>query len=185
MGLIQKYKKDMNLSNWLSFSRILLSIPMAASILLEEYVISTILAFVAAYTDMSDGYFARKYKQITELGKIIDPIADKIFVGITVIAMLISEIFPLWLAIVIVGRDTLILIAGLYAKKRVQIVIQSNIVGKATVTILGFTLIGYFLQIEVMMYYGSILTTGLIALSLIIYSYGLLKLLKAAEKTTS
>ena len=67
----------LNIPNTLSFIRLLLAIPICYFLYQEQYFLTVLFALLAILTDNLDGYFARKYNQITELGKIIDPIADK------------------------------------------------------------------------------------------------------------
>jgi CDP-diacylglycerol--glycerol-3-phosphate 3-phosphatidyltransferase len=91
-------------------------------------------------TDLFDGYFARSRNEVSELGKIIDPVADKVSVITISMIMLITGIIPLWFFLVIMLRDIVILSGGLYVKKKKGIVLQSNIIGKLTVFVIGFTL---------------------------------------------
>jgi CDP-diacylglycerol--glycerol-3-phosphate 3-phosphatidyltransferase len=96
-------------------------------------------------TDILDGYFARKRNEISELGKIIDPLADKISVITITFLLLLKGILPLWFFIVILSRDLIILLGGLYIKKKYEVILQSNWIGKLTVFIIGFTLLNMIL----------------------------------------
>ena len=91
-------------------------------------------------TDVLDGYFARKRNEVSELGKIVDPLADKISIITISLIMVLTGIIPLWFFLVIMSRDILILSGGLYIKRKTGIVLQSNIIGKWTVFVIGFTL---------------------------------------------
>src|SRR3954470_10889988 len=82
----------------------------------ELYRLTAILCFaVAAICDGVDGYIARRYNQVSELGKVLDPLADKLLLvsGIVLLSFNNAPYFqriPLWLTITIIGRDVLILI---------------------------------------------------------------------------
>ncbi len=80
----------LTIPNLLSILRILL-IPVFAVLLLKDYVIAAIVVIVfAEFTDLLDGYIARKYNQITALGKLLDPIADKLSQISIVIVLIIK-----------------------------------------------------------------------------------------------
>ena len=66
------------------------------------------LALMAYISDLLDGYIARKRNEITEWGKILDPLADKIFVGLTCIALLSIGQLSIWYIALVIGRDVLI-----------------------------------------------------------------------------
>jgi len=91
-------------------------------------------------TDILDGYFARSRNEISELGKVIDPVADKVSIITISLVMVMTGIIPLWFFLVIMSRDILILSGGLAVKKKTGKVLQSNITGKLTVFVIGFTL---------------------------------------------
>src|SRR5437764_7948776 len=82
----------------------------------EAHRLAAILSFaVAAICDGVDGYIARQYNQMSELGKILDPLADKLLLvsGIVLLSFNNAPYFqriPLWLTMTIIGRDVLILI---------------------------------------------------------------------------
>lgn len=103
----------MNLPNQLTVSRIILS-PVFMVLLLNESFWSRLAALfvfiIASLTDMYDGYLARKTGIITNFGKFMDPLADKLLVSmalISFIALRVDYIVP-WMVVVIVARDFLI-----------------------------------------------------------------------------
>lgn len=130
------------ISNALSFFRLLLVLPVWYTLNNfhdETYRIITFsLCILAAVTDYLDGYVARKRNEITEVGKIIDPLADKILVAVLAIKLfLIGELSGYFL-LVIVLRDIIIFIGGILISLKLKKVLPSNLLGKITVTIIGF-----------------------------------------------
>ena len=77
-------------------------------------------------SDMMDGHLARKYGMITETGKILDPLIDKVSVATVVLCLEAWRDLPLWLTIMIVGRDIAILLASVFIMNRYQVICQSN-----------------------------------------------------------
>ncbi len=96
-----------NVPNQLTVLRLLLSIALFALIEFEYYLAGTVVFAVAASTDWLDGYWARKYGQVTNLGRILDPFVDKIIVCGTFIflAAVPGSGVRAWMAVVIVGAS--------------------------------------------------------------------------------
>ena len=132
-----------NISNFLSFIRILFVFPTVYFYSIHRNDLVFILAFFAMLSDFLDGYFARKLNQITDLGKILDPLADKVLIGAAVISLTIYQEFPLWIALVIVIRDVIILLGALFIYDRQKHVTPSNWPGKVTVTIIAVTVLSF------------------------------------------
>jgi len=88
------------------------------------------LFFIASVTDFLDGYLARKFKQITKLGIILDPIADKLLVISALIILVDIARVPAWIATVIVLREFIITTMRFYALSR-GVVIPAETAGKA------------------------------------------------------
>ncbi len=61
--------------------------------------------WVAAATDLLDGYLARRWKQVTTIGTLLDPIADKLLVSAALIALVQEKIVPAWLVVLLIGRE--------------------------------------------------------------------------------
>ena len=104
-----------NLPNQLTSLRLLLSIVMFGFITRDYYLTSFVLFVIAAGTDWLDGYYARKYGQVTTLGRILDPFADKVIVCGTFIFLVADKNMHTvpaglraWMVVVIVGRELLV-----------------------------------------------------------------------------
>jgi len=161
--------KWLNISNCLSILRIILVFPIAYLLSNNYNIAAFIVSLIAISTDFFDGYFARKLHQESELGKILDPLADKILIAAIILTLLFKGTFPLWLASVIIGRDLLILAGGLILSNKMKNVTPSNIYGKITMFILCLTVSIFILEIEILKDIFVILSTIFIAISFISY----------------
>ncbi|HEX9740261.1 MAG TPA: CDP-alcohol phosphatidyltransferase family protein [Ignavibacteriaceae bacterium] len=145
-------QKIFTFSNLLSTFRLFLAIPMWFLFNdLENsgtrYIILGI-AFTGMVTDFLDGYFARKFNEVSELGKIIDPLADKVLIGVVVIKLFLIDKIPDYLFFMVIGRDILIFTGGLLLSAKIGKVLPSNMLGKLTVTILSLLLILIIMQVD-------------------------------------
>ena len=134
------------ISNLLSLSRFVLlgiTIYFLISTLTNKYLLTCIMIIIIWISDLLDGYFARKKNQISDFGKIIDPVADKVCIISLVLILVLQGIVPLWFGLIIILRDFIILCGGLYLKNIYKQVLQSNWVGKFSVFIIGLTLFFY------------------------------------------
>ncbi|MEG8947388.1 CDP-alcohol phosphatidyltransferase family protein [Rosettibacter firmus] len=147
MNLFPKYFFDnvLNLPNLISTFRLLLSIPLFISF---QYLDTTpniryailLLILIAFFSDFLDGYIARKKNLVTEFGKIIDPLADKIFIFILVFQLFMKgEIVSIYFWIIFL-RDVIIFIGGIFVSKKLGKVLPSNLLGKITVLSIGIFL---------------------------------------------
>jgi CDP-diacylglycerol--glycerol-3-phosphate 3-phosphatidyltransferase len=99
-----------NVPNLLTAARFALSVVVFVLIPLQQYVAALIMFVIAASTDWVDGWWARKYGQVTKLGRIFDPFVDKIIICGTFIFLAAepqSGIAP-WMAVVVMGREMLV-----------------------------------------------------------------------------
>ncbi|MBT9156090.1 MAG: CDP-diacylglycerol--glycerol-3-phosphate 3-phosphatidyltransferase [Firmicutes bacterium] len=98
----------MNLANRITLSRIFL-LPVFLFFVFEQARYGEFIAagifIVAAATDGLDGYVARKQKNVTNLGKLLDPLADKLLVMSALVSLVAMSALPAWIAIVIIGRE--------------------------------------------------------------------------------
>lgn len=71
------------------------------------YCAAVLFLFTAA-TDKLDGYIARKYNMVTNLGKLLDPLADKLLISVALIMLVLLHLIPAWMALIIIGREIII-----------------------------------------------------------------------------
>lgn len=170
-------KKDIfTISNFISFFRLLLAIPLwfmfdkLGEGNMRMYILA--VCFLVYLSDIADGFIARKFNEVTEFGKVIDPLADKIVVAAIIIKMFLLNLIPLYYFILIISRDLLIFTGGIFLSKKIGRVLPSNYLGKIAVVFIGvfilFTVVnadkeGFF---YLFFYFGSII---LIFASLIAY----------------
>lgn len=130
--------------NILSITRILLVFPTGYLLTRqsEENTLIIVILLVAMYiTDLLDGYLARKLNMVSEVGKTIDPLADKICVTALALIIVFQGRIPIWFVSIVIIRDLLILIFGLYLKVKKKIVLMSNYPGKIAVLSIGIVLL--------------------------------------------
>ncbi|MBE2190053.1 MAG: CDP-alcohol phosphatidyltransferase family protein, partial [Candidatus Kapabacteria bacterium] len=168
----------MNLSNFLSISRIIFALPAMYLILTGYNTAAMLVGVIAGLTDFFDGYIARKTNTITELGKILDPVGDKVFLLLFAIAMVIADIMPLWFLVAFAVRDTLILAGGLYAKSKLNYVMSSNFEGKVTFFLMLVTILAVLLGLEFASRYGYYLCLAAMIYSFVLYQVRWIKALK-------
>ena len=101
---------------------------------------AVVLYAVAAWTDFFDGYIARRLHQVSELGRLLDPLADRVFIVALAIALALRDVLPLWLFLVIVARDVLILIMFPILERRGVQRLRVNFTGKTATAALLFGL---------------------------------------------
>lgn len=108
MDKTNKTIKNKNLPNQLTMGRIF-AIPVFIVLLLMGHnIIATIIFILAALTDMLDGKIARKYNLVTNFGKLMDPLADKLLTMAAFICFVDLGWIPGWMVIVILGREFII-----------------------------------------------------------------------------
>jgi CDP-diacylglycerol--glycerol-3-phosphate 3-phosphatidyltransferase len=156
-------------SNFFSFVRVFFIIPSVYFIQKEDGLGLLYVLIGASATDFLDGYLARKLNQVSELGKILDPIADKLLMAGVVFALYYYQDFPLWFIIAIVSRDSMILIGSTLLMRKDRYVYPSIFVGKVTVTILSVTIIAFFLKYNTIFEYLVYVSVVAIVLSFFAY----------------
>jgi cardiolipin synthase len=85
--------------------------------------------FVVA-TDWVDGTIARRTGQVTELGKVLDPVADRLAIAAGLIALAVRGVFPVWAAVLILVRDVAVLLVGVFLLTRRHVRIEVRWIGK-------------------------------------------------------
>jgi CDP-diacylglycerol---glycerol-3-phosphate 3-phosphatidyltransferase len=154
----------MNFPNLLTSIRILL-IPVFILLFLppnpSHPTLAAVIFTLASITDLLDGYLARRWKQITRLGKLLDPIADKLLILSALILLVDFNRVPAWIAIILIGRE--VAITGLRAIASSEgIVIPADTAGKYKLFIQVLAIVLLILNFETP--YFSFLNLGIILL---------------------
>ena len=98
----------MNLPNKLTISRILMTVVFLVVLIVEfplHYTVALLLFVAASITDCLDGSIARKHGLITDFGKLMDPLADKVLICSAFIAFIELGWMPAWMVVVVVARE--------------------------------------------------------------------------------
>ena len=178
----------MNLPNKITISRIVLVPIIMAFYLISSIpygkLVATILFIIASVTDFLDGYLARKNNQVTDTGKFLDPIADKLLVMAGILIIIVDSILPIYVYIVICAlifaRDYLVNSLRQVASTK-GVVIAADKSGKLKTLLLDIALVGMMflgsnlqqnwfggLAVDIISY--IVYTIGALAMFMVIYS---------------
>jgi CDP-diacylglycerol--glycerol-3-phosphate 3-phosphatidyltransferase len=161
----------------------------------QDKIAALVIFAVASITDMFDGMLARKLNQITDFGKLFDPLADKLMVVTSMVCQAIIGVFP-WAAIAIVAAKELIMFFGGMFMLSKGVVVYSNYWGKtAQVFFIVSLLLSFFhpslvkgnvclfgITIDILLLW---VTVALALAALIVYATGAIKTLKAQKAAPS
>ena len=115
---------------------LLLYMPDGRDIPFARSMAAMILFTVSSFTDLFDGYIARRYQMVTSLGKLLDPLADKLLVCAAIVMLIPSGRVPAWMVVIIIGREI-----GVTALRGVAstegLVIAASPLGKAKTVLLS------------------------------------------------
>lgn len=128
---------QLNLPNWLTLLRIFL-VPVLVAVILVRFEgkewVGVSIFLLAALTDWLDGFIARRRRQVTDLGKLLDPMADKLLVAGAFISLIQVDVAPAWMVVVIIGREFAVTgLRGIAAQR--GITIAASAWGKAKTTV--------------------------------------------------
>jgi len=143
--------------------------------------VCVILLVVAALTDFLDGFLARRLNQITELGLVLDPLADKILTITLIIELIFFRDFPVWLAIVILSRDIIIVILSWKLINKRDMIPSSNITGKYYFGALATFLISHIIRFDFGIWLFLYIVIALLLFSS--FNYGRIFILISKNKT--
>jgi cardiolipin synthase len=117
----------LTIPNVISFLRIAL-IPVFVVLIVDpDTTRAGLVVFVVVVaTDWVDGALARATGQVSDLGKVLDPVADRLAIAAGLIALVVADAFPLWAALLILVRDVMVLVAGLvlFSKRRARVEVR-------------------------------------------------------------
>lgn len=129
----------MNLPNILTVIRFIIVPFMTYFLISKNFTIAILLYVLASFTDVLDGFIARKFNLITDLGKFLDPLADKLLQFSALVGLWIVNLIPLWIVVIFFIKEISMGLGAIKLLKK-HIVIQSKWFGKLS-TIFFFTAI--------------------------------------------
>ena len=140
------------LPNALSIIRIILTVPIVIALLKEQYLLTLLLFLVAGVSDALDGWIAKQFSLQSRLGSILAPVADKVLLTCSFVALYWIEVLPLWLLMIIFVRDVII-IAGalgyfLGDENSESDLLEPSLISKVN-TVLQIALVLYLLIIQI------------------------------------
>jgi len=140
--------KIFTLSNFMSFIRLVGAFYLYHLTVIKDINAALLLTVVLVFTDFADGYFARKFNQVSEMGKVLDPLADKFCAALTMIAIYQAYGLPFWVVAVVIGRDVLILLGSIFLVTKLPYVTPSAMPGKIAVTAVAALFLVYLLNFD-------------------------------------
>ena len=172
--------KCLTVPNILSLIRIMLVVAFCVCYFNERLKTASLyILLLSGLTDMMDGYIARKYNQVSNLGKVLDPFADKLFTVSTIICFCINGIVPVWIAVIIFAKELFMLVGGSVLYKKTKAVIPSKWYGKVT-TMLFFMTFILALVLEILGTEPNILEPVIITLFIISTAFSIFSVIKYA-----
>lgn len=129
-----------HIPNMLSVIRILLVFVFVALFFTDHIYLALLIFLLAGATDVVDGYLARRFNWITNLGKILDPFADKLMQCTVLVCLCIKEYIPLWFVIPFFLKEGFTLLIGAIVIKRRSVTVVSKWYGKLTVCLFYATI---------------------------------------------
>ncbi len=179
----KNYKKAVfTIPNLLSFFRLCL-IPVIVWLYvgIENYQWAGYILILSGVTDIVDGFIARHYHMISDLGKVLDPIADKLTQAVVLVCLMVRYPDILWPFALMVAKEAFMAVSGILVIKRTGIVLGANWHGKAATVLLYGTMFLHIFwhDIPQMLSRSSIAAcTGMVLISFVLYGSRNIRILK-------
>lgn len=169
--------KKENIPNILTIIRFILIPFIFISVVNNYYLTALIIFTISAITDVLDGFIARKFNYITDIGKLIDPLADKLTQVSLLLSLAILKILPWWIFAIVFIKECVMVISASVLYKRKDVVVYSKWYGKLATVLFYLAIVVSLIvnqfhvqmpfRIDLYLYYLAILAT---IFSLIMYS---------------
>lgn len=173
----------MNLPNALSLLRLVM-VPAFVGVFFSDvphaHRWAGVIFLAAAITDMLDGKIARKYNKITRLGRVLDPLADKLMTAAALVCIVVADIIPLWIFIVYAVKEFSMMIGSIVLYRHIDDVPPSNYLGK-TSTVVFFASCLAMMMFEIPKTAATVVMSCALALTLaafVVYGLKMLRLIR-------
>jgi len=143
-------KRIWTVPNFLSFLRLVFLVPILLYMARGQKVHALAFIFLGFSTDFIDGWIARRFNQRSDLGRMMDPVIDKLNILGASLLMVLSPLyrFPLWFFLFLVGRELAVVVFGLWLVRRRKIVPEANKPGKRSAFFTGVSVLLYILDYQ-------------------------------------
>ncbi|MEO0115244.1 MAG: CDP-alcohol phosphatidyltransferase family protein [candidate division WOR-3 bacterium] len=164
----------LTIPNFLSISRLFLLPLILLALATHQTITALVLMAISWVSDALDGYLARKLNLVSNLGKLLDHLVDKIWVGTILVTLVLVKGLPIYLATAVIIRDLLIVLGGSLIANMQKNILSSNILGKVAGFLFALIIVFYTLDIkrvEFMKNYLEISVLSAVILSFVSYIY--------------
>lgn len=121
----------------------IISIPFIAWLITERQMIGALVVLAISFaSDLVDGYIARHFNQVSKIGQILDPIADRLLIICSILALAISNVVPWWMVILVFARDIVLGILTLMLAQHDYGPLPVHFVGKTGTAVLMISIVG-------------------------------------------
>ena len=160
----------MTVPNLLSMFRLIL-VPVFAVVFFQPahnaHLWAALIYLVAFLTDIADGWIARHFNQISKLGRILDPMADKLMTFTVIICITVDEVIPLWAVVVFFCKELCMAIGGYLMYRKLGDVISANWLGKLSTGVFFLVCGGLVLFPDIPRAWSTGVIGGALALTLL------------------
>lgn len=179
--------KFWTIPNMLSLARLALAVPITYLILVDASLpLLFVLLGISIVTDYFDGRVARWSRTVSEWGKVLDPLADKVTAIAVTLALVIRGSLPGWFFLLVAGRDVIIVLGGIILARKRGVVVMSMWIGKVAVTAVAVTTLAALLKADPPVMTFCIWTTSVLLIaSFAAYAARYVRLMRGDPDTPS
>ena len=127
---------------------------------------AALVYLVAFLTDIADGWIARHFNQITRLGRILDPLADKLMTFTVIVCLTVDEVIPVWMVVVFFCKELTMTIGGTIMYRKIHDMIPSNWLGKLSTGVFFLVCGALVLVKDIDRVWSTAMISGALALTL-------------------
>ena len=160
----------MNLPNILTIIRFIIVPFMTYFLINENFTIAILLYVLASATDVLDGFIARRFNQITDLGKFLDPLADKLLQFSALVGLWVVKLIPLWIVVVFFIKEISMGLGAIKLLKK-HVIIQSKWFGKLSTIFFFLAIIASMLSSKLTILTNYIIPLFVLALISLLFAF--------------
>lgn len=160
----------MNLPNILTIIRFIIVPFMTYFLINENFTIAILLYVLASATDVLDGFIARKFNLITDLGKFLDPLADKLLQFAALVGLWVVGLIPLWIVVIFFIKEISMGLGAIKLLKK-HIIIQSKWFGKLSTIFFFMAIVASMLSSEIKLLSSYIIPLFILALMSLLFAF--------------